>query len=143
MLFGGDFTWNTSALISTLDYCDQFFDLGSQNIHLSIGNHDVSNITNLLSYNQKERYYSFKKNNITFIVLDTELATPNILRSQLDLIKNVADLMKNSHYLVVILQRILWMVNNPDLAHLQNSVGASISNLNSSNFFWRKYILSF
>ena len=139
LLLGGDLTWNTSALISTLDYCDQFFDLGSQNTHLAIGNHGVSNMTNLLTYTQKERYYSFNKNNITFIVLDTELATPNISDSQLDLIKNVADSIKNSHYLVIILHRILWMVDNPDLTHLQNSVGGSSSNLNSSNFFEEVY----
>ena len=59
--------------------------------------------------------------------------------SQLDLIKNVADSIKNSHYLVVILHRILWLVENPDLAHLQNSVGGSSSNLNSSNFFEEVY----
>ena len=44
---------------------------------------DVSNITNLLSYTQRERYYSFNKYNITFVVLETELATPNISTSQL------------------------------------------------------------
>ena len=59
--------------------------------------------------------------------------------SQLDLIKNIADSIKNSHYLVVILHRILWLVENPDLAHLQNSVGGSSSNLNSSNFFEEVY----
>ena len=139
MLLGGDLTWNTSALISTVDYCDQFFDLGNQNTHLAIGNHDVSNITNLLSYTQKEGYYSFNKNNITFIVLDTELATPNISGSQLDLIRNVSDSIEYSHYLVVILHRILWMVDNSDLAYLQNSVGGSSSNLNSSNFFEEVY----
>ena len=54
------------------------FFLWSQNTRLAIGNHDVSNITNLLAYTKKERYYSFNKNNMTFIVLYTELATPNI-----------------------------------------------------------------
>ena len=75
-----------------------FFDLGNLNTHLAIGNKDVTNITNLLSYTQRERYYSFNKNSITFIVLDTELATPNISGSQLDLIKNVFDSIENSHY---------------------------------------------
>ena len=31
------------------------------------------------------------------------------------------------------------MLDNPDLAHLQNSVGGSSSNLNSSNFFEKVY----
>ena len=59
--------------------------------------------------------------------------------SQLDFIKNISDSIENSHYLVVILHRILWMLDNPDLAHLQNSVGGSWSNLNSSNFFGEVY----
>ena len=71
--------------------------------------------------------------------MDTELATPNISGSQLDLIRNVSDSIEYSHYLVVILHRILWMVDNSDLAYLQNSVGGSSSNLNSSNFFEEVY----
>ena len=35
LLVGGGLTWNTSALISTLDYFVNFFDLGNQNIHLT------------------------------------------------------------------------------------------------------------
>lgn len=135
LLLGGDLTWNTSAQISTLDYCDRILNLGSPNTHLAIGNHDLDNSANLLSYTKKDRYYSFSRNNITFIILDTELTTPDISGSQLDLIKAVTDTIKSSDYLVLIHHRILWMANNPDLAYLKDSVAASSKNLNSSNFF--------
>ena len=64
--------------------------------------------------------------------------------SQLDFIKNISDSIENSHYLIVILHRIFWILDNPDLAHLQNSVGGSSSNgsssnLNSYNFFEKVY----
>lgn len=135
LLLGGDLTWNTSELISTLEYCDTIFNLGDTNTHLAIGNHDIDNIASLLAFTQKERYYSFSRNNITFIVLDTELTTPDISGSQLDLIKSVTDTIKNSDYLVLIHHRILWMANNSDLAHLKDSVASSSRNLSSSNFF--------
>ena len=135
LLLGGDLTWNTSEQMSTLDYCDRILNLGGPNTHLAIGNHDLDNLASLLSYTKKDRYYSFSRNNITFIVLDTELNTPDISGSQLDLIKTVADTLKNSDYLVLIHHRILWMANNPDLAYLKDFVAASSKNLNSSNFF--------
>ena len=139
LLLGGDLTWNTSGQISTLEYCDSIFHLGDTNTHLAIGNHDIDNIASLLSYTQKDRYYSFSINNLTFIVLDTELSTPDITGSQLDLIKAVADTIINSDYLMLIHHRILWMADNPDLAHLIDSVAASSKNLGSSNFFDQVY----
>ena len=139
LLLGGDLTWNTSEQISTLEYCDTIFNLGDTNTHLAMGNHDIDNIASLLSYTQKDRYYSFSRNNLTFIVLDTELTTPDISGSQLDLIKAVTDTIKNSDYLVLIHHRILWMANNPDLAHLKDSIAASSRNLSSSNFFDEVY----
>jgi hypothetical protein len=139
LLLGGDLTWNTSGQISTLEYCDSIFHLGDTNTHLAIGNHDIDNIASLLSYTQKDRYYSFSRNNLTFIVLDTELTTPDVSGSQLDLIKAVADTIINSDYLMLIHHRILWMADNPDLAHLIDSVAASSKNLGSSNFFDQVY----
>ncbi len=139
LLLGGDLTWNTSELVGTLEYCDGIFSLSDTNTHLAIGNHDIDNVPLLLSFTQKERFYGFSRNNITFIVLDTELSTPDISGLQLDLIKTVADTIQNSDYLVLIHHRILWMADNPDLAHLKDSVAASSKNLSSSNFFDEVY----
>lgn len=135
LLLGGDLTWNTSEMVSTMEYLDTIFNLSSPNTHLAIGNHDDDNITRLQSYTQKDRYYSFSKNNLTFIVLDTEINSPNISGSQLDLIEAVADTIQSSDYLVLIHHRILWMADNADLEHLIDSVAASSKNLSSSNFF--------
>jgi hypothetical protein len=135
LLLGGDLTWNTSQEFSTLEYCDLIFHLGNENTHLAMGNHDADNIPRLLSYTKKDRYYAFNKNNLTFIVLDTELSTPDISGSQLELIKTVADTIKSSDYLILLLHRILWMADNEDLAYLMDSVAASTKSLSSSNFF--------
>lgn len=141
LLLGGDLTWNTSELISTLEYCDIIFHLSDSNTHLAIGNHDLDNPTNLLNFTKKGRYHAISRNNISFLVLDTELTTPNIAGAQLDFVKSVTDTITNSDYLILIHHRILWMAGNDDLAHLNDSVAASTRNLGPSNFFPEVYPL--
>jgi hypothetical protein len=135
ILLGGDLTWNTSSQWSTLQYCDSIFNLGGENTHLAIGNHDLDNVADLLEFTKKPRFYTFSHNNITFIVLDTEISTPDITGDQLELIQNLADTIVTSDYLVLIQHRILWMVGVDELIHLKDSVAASTRNLNNTNFY--------
>jgi hypothetical protein len=135
ILLGGDLTWNTSRQWSTLQYCDSIFNLGDDNTHLAIGNHDMDNVGDLLEFTKKPRFYAFSNNNITFLVLDTEISTPDITGEQLELIQNVADTIETSDYLVLLQHRILWMVGVDELSHLKDSVAASTRNLNSTNFY--------
>jgi predicted MPP superfamily phosphohydrolase len=135
ILLGGDLTWNTSQDRSTLQYCDSIFNLGDKNTHLAIGNHDLDNAGDLLEFTKKPRFYAFSNNNITFLVLDTEISTPDITGDQLELIQNVVDTIEKSDYLVLLQHRILWMVGVDELSHLMDSVAASTRNLNSSNFY--------
>jgi len=139
LLLGGDLMWSTSALTSTLDYCDSILKLGDPDTHLAAGNHDLADVAALLSYTKKERYHCFSKNNITFLILDTEISTPDITGGQLDMIKTVADTIQQSEYLVLVHHRILWMAGNPDLEQLRDSVAASSKNLSASNFFDEVY----
>ena len=139
ILLGGDLTWNTSAEISTLEYCDNIFNLGDENTHLAIGNHDNDNVASLLDYTKKPRYYAFTKNNITFLVLDTEINTPDFSGDQLELIQNVADTIETSDYLILLQHRIFWMIGNDDLTYLLDSVGASTRNLGTTNFYEEVY----
>jgi hypothetical protein len=135
ILLGGDLTWNTSRQWSTLQYCDSIFKLGDDNTHLAIGNHDMDNVGDLLEFTKKPLFYAFSNNNITFLVLDTEISTPDITGEQLELIQNVADTIETSDYLVLLQHRILWMVGVDELSHLKDSVAASTRNLNSTNFY--------
>ncbi len=139
ILLGGDLTWNTSREWSTLQYCDSIFNLGDENTHLAIGNHDLDNVSDLLEFTGKPRFYAFSHNNIAFIVIDTEISTPDITDEQLELIRNVADTIETSDYLVLIQHRILWMVGVDELSHLMDSVAASTRNLSSTNFYNEVY----
>ena len=139
ILLGGDLTWNTSQDRSTLEYCDSIFNLGDENTHLATGNHDKDDITSLLEFTGKPRFYSFSYNNITFLVLDTEISTPDFTGDQLELIQNVTDTIETSDHLVLLHHRILWMVGVDDLSHLMDSVAASTRNLSSTNFYDEVY----
>jgi Icc-related predicted phosphoesterase len=139
LLLGGDLTWNTSKENSTLEYCDEIFNLGDENTHWALGNHDVSNVNSILEFTKKPRYYAFGKNNITFLVLDTELDSPDIKGDQLKLIRDIADTIENSDYLILIHHKILWMIDNDDLKYLLDSVALSTSNISHSNFYDEVY----
>ena len=140
-LLGGDLTWNTSAERSTLEYCDKIFHLGSDSTHLSTGNHDLDNLSLLLEFTKKPRFYAITRNNIVFVIMNTEVSSPDIKDEQLAMIQNVADSIEKADYLVIIHHRILWMVGVPELAYLMDSVAASTKNLTHTNFYSDVYPL--
>ena len=141
ILLGGDLTWSTSAERSTLHYCDSVFHLGDSNTHLAAGNHDLSNVSDLLEFTKKPRFYAFSRNNITFLILDTDITTPDFKGEQLEMIQNVTDTIEKSDYLLLIHHRIIWMVGIPELAYLMDSVAASTKNLSHSDFYTDVYPL--
>ena len=141
ILLGGDLTWSTSAERTTLQYCDSIFNLGDSNTHLAAGNHDLDNVADLLEFTKKPRYYAFSRNNITFLILDTEISVPDFKGEQLEMIQNVADTIEKSDYLVLIHHRIVWMVGVPELVYLMDSVAASTKNLSQSDFYTDVYPL--
>jgi len=141
ILLGGDLTWNTSAERSTLQYCDSVFHLGDTNTHLAAGNHDLDNLAYLLEFTKKPRFYAFSRNNITFLILDTDITTPDFKGEQLEMIQNVTDTIEKSDYLLLIHHRIVWMVGVPELVYLMDSVAASTKNLSKSDFYTNVYPL--
>lgn len=141
LLLGGDLTWSTSEKRSTLEYCDFYFHFSSDSLHWALGNHDLANLTLLQEFRAKPRYYAFTQNNITFLILDTDISKPNISGDQLQMIKNVTDTINDSDHLILVHHRILWMANNDSLSYLLDSVAASSQNLNATNFFTDVYPL--
>ncbi|MFY0688165.1 MAG: hypothetical protein JXQ90_13420 [Cyclobacteriaceae bacterium] len=97
---GGDLTLSTSNQESSMQYVDDLFDVSSPNTLWAVGNHDVHNRDRLFDYTGRPIYYALTKNNITFLVLDTEINEYAIDGEQLELIKQVCDTIKQSDYLV-------------------------------------------
>jgi hypothetical protein len=144
IMLGGDITYYTSKTAKALDYCDSLFHLGSPNTLWSFGNHDVDNRTLIKKYTGRKSFYMYNRDNITFVVLDTELNANGfksvyILGEQLQMLKNVCDTISNSKYLIVLHSRLIWMIGNQDFRIRIDSVAESTKQLDTTNFYQEVY----
>jgi 3',5'-cyclic AMP phosphodiesterase CpdA len=122
LLLGGDLTQATSADDETMQHVDSIFNLGNITTLWSLGNHDYSDLNRIHNYTHRPAYYVFNRNKITFIVLDTQDSTFNILANQKAMFDNVIDTIENSSHLIVLHHVLLWMYGNPDLEPLIDSI---------------------
>ena len=139
ILLGGDLTYYTTTSRTSMDYCDSIFNLGDENTLWAVGNHDLSNKSLIEEYTFRPTYYTYYSDNVTYLVLDTEIGSSgfnysHITGEQLEFVQNAADTISKSDYLVIIHHRLLWMVGNDYFATKIDSVGASTRELDTSNF---------
>lgn len=146
-LIGGDVTYSTSKDRTSLDYCDSIFNLHSPNTLWGLGNHDVQsgNLSLLKEYTGRERFYSYTRNNITFMVLDCEQdvhsSSTFISGNQLQMVKNICDTISKSSYLMVLHSRLMWMINNEFFKPKMDSIAATSKCLDTTNFYSEVYPL--
>jgi hypothetical protein len=142
-MLGGDITYSTSKDSETLAYCDNLFNIRSPNTLWSLGNHDVqSGHRDLIKkFTGRESYYSYSRDGITFIVLDTELdansfSSTFIEGNQLQMVKDVCDTITDSRYLILLHHRFMWMINNDYFKPmLTDSIAASSRSMDTTNFY--------
>ena len=140
ILLGGDLTYYTSINRTSLDYCDELFNLKSPNTLWTMGNHDLNNRSLIQEYTGRPSYFSYYRNGITFVVLDVELDASGLTKSvisgaQLDWLKNVTDTISKSDYMLVLHGRLLWMIGNNDFITRLDSVAESTKQLVTTNFY--------
>ena len=143
IMLGGDLTYSTSKDSATLAYCDNLFNLGSPNTLWSLGNHDVQSGHRALikEFTGRESFYSYERNGVTFIVLDTELdangfSNTFIKEDQLQMVKNVCDSIAESGFLILLHHRFMWMINNEYFkTKLTDSIAASSRSMDTTNFY--------
>jgi hypothetical protein len=143
IMLGGDITYSTSKDSETLAYCDNLFNIGSPNTLWSLGNHDVqSGHRDLIKkFTGRESYYSYSRDGITFIVLDTELdansfSSTFIEGNQLQMVREVCDTITDSRYLILLHHRFLWMINSDYFkTRLTDSIAASSRSMDTTNFY--------
>jgi hypothetical protein len=138
-LLGGDLTYYTSIDRTSMNYLDSLFDLDNLNTLWTRGNHDLNNPGLNEEYTGRPGYYSYGKNNITFLVLNTEIDADGFISShitgdQLQMVENVCDTVANSDYLVLLHHRLLWMIGDDYFSDKIDSVGESTRQLDTSNF---------
>jgi len=143
LMLGGDLTFDTDNSSATLAHCDSVFDLGNPNTLWSLGNHDVQSGHRQLikDFTGRDSYYSYTRDGITFLVLDTELdangsSSTFITGAQLQMVQNVCDSIKDSRYLILLHHRLMWMINNDDFKdRLTDSIALSSRLLDTTNFY--------
>jgi hypothetical protein len=140
ILLGGDLTYYTSINRTSMDYCNQLFNLKSPNTLWTMGNHDLNNRSLIQEYTGRPSYFTYYREGITFVVLDVELDASGLTKSlisgaQLDWLKTISDTILKSDYMVVLHGRLLWMIGNDDFKTRLDSVAESTKQLTITNFY--------
>ncbi|MFT5121604.1 MAG: hypothetical protein ACI9TH_001139 [Kiritimatiellia bacterium] len=135
LMLGGDYLWDTSANEQSMRYMDSVFDLDRPETLIAFGNHDDASRTRFRAYTGRALAYTYQTNGMYFIVLDTEEDPGDIPPGQLAMIDHAVNNVTNISAIVLVKHRILWMVNNVDLAHLMPQMAATTQSLGSSNWF--------
>jgi hypothetical protein len=144
-MLGGDLAQQTSKSRTTMKYEDSLFDIKNPNTLWSIGNHDIeSGDSNLIKeFTGRQLYYSYYRDGITFLVLNTEANAEAFNRTfikgpQLDTVKAVCARITSAEtkFLIVLHSRYMWMINNPYFTQkMKDSIAASSKSMDTTNFY--------
>ena len=115
---GGDVCSESMLNYSTIQHIDTVFDLGNPETHWTLGNHDARN-GNWEFYEEftgRKTYYAYSSNEITYIILNTNLVPTNcnMINEQYEIISAVCDTIQQSKYLILLMHHGLWR-DIPDL----------------------------
>ena len=137
---GGDLAKSTSISRNAITHVDSIFNLGSTNTLWSLGNHDYRNLSLVKEHTNRLPYYSYHKNGITFLVLDTQDSLSNIVGKQMQLVRKVVDTLKHSSHLLILHHKLIWMYNNPELESRvkktsNGKIGDCFHCINPNNFY--------
>lgn len=140
LMLGGDLLVSTTTFAAGMEKVDSLFDVGNPNTLWSIGNHDDINPAMIPLYTNRPFHYSYHKNGITYLVLDTENDFCNISNDQLALFNAVVDTIQESSHLIVMTHKMIWMSGNNILEPLANStanggLGLETWEINPNNFY--------
>ena len=141
---GGDIAFLNSESEETMNYLNSIFNFGSSNTIWSLGNHDYTNLQLIESYTNRNSFYTFYKNGISFFVMDTQDSLSNIIGEQKEMFDNLIDTIQNSRYLIIMHHKLIWMYNHPFLETKIDSIsngelGNCFYCINPNNFYTNIY----
>lgn len=143
---GGDMALSTSIDEETMMHVDSVFHLGDTNTLWALGNHDYADLQRIQDYTGRPAYYAYHKNNITFLVLDTQDSLSNIIGLQRELFLHVTDTISESSHLIILHHKLIWMYGNaylqPQIPYISNGVygdSACFSCIHQNNFYSEIY----
>lgn len=114
---GGDLCSETTRERSTIGYLEDIFDLGSEDTHWAVGNHDVRNGNHewIKEATGRDFFYTATKDDLTVIVFDSNVghvtgrdASCEERISQANLINSVLDTIQASSHLVLLTHWVVW-----------------------------------
>lgn len=88
---GGDIAYQSSLDNDVMSRIDSILDVGNPNTLWALGNHDYNDLNRITAFTNRSPYYTYHKNGITFIVLDTQDSLSNIVGEQKALFNRVID----------------------------------------------------
>ncbi len=137
---GGDLASLTSLDDYTMSHVDSIFDIDNSNTLWALGNHDYSNLDRIQEFTNRPPFYSFHKNGITFIVLDTQDSLSNIIGLQKDFFDGIVDTIQESSHLIILHHKLIWMYGNtelePQISTISNGYfGDCFYCINPNNFY--------
>ena len=140
LLLGGDLSGLTSLADSVMSYASSIYNFGSENTLWALGNHDYNNLSLVQSYTNRPAYYTYYKNGITFIVIDTQDSLSSIVGEQQQMFNNVIDTISKSSHLVMLYHKLIWMYGKSELESQVESVsngwlGSCFYCINPNNFY--------
>lgn len=140
LMLGGDLAYLTTENTATMNHVNSVYNLSDPNTLWSPGNHDYVNPGLIPNYTNRPLHYSYHKNGITYLVLDTEKDTCNIFDSQLDLVNAVTDTIGTSSHLIVMTHKLIWMHGNailqPLIPQVSNAgIGPASWQIHPNNFY--------
>jgi hypothetical protein len=118
----GDLACSTSKYPATIERLDTILDFQNPNTLFAVGNHDLTDRSRLFAAIGKPSFYTFKKDGIVFLVLDTELDRCRISGPQLALFNEVVSEVGKEDVLVLLHHKLIWMPGHPDLDELISGV---------------------
>ncbi len=119
---GGDLALLSSEDDETMMHIDSIFDVGSENTLWALGNHDYTDLDRVQFFTKRPPYYSYFKDNITYVVLDTQDTISSILGLQKMFLDNIMDTIQESSHLIILTHKLVWMYGNADLEPIIDSV---------------------
>ena len=147
LILGGDISKAPLKKEEYTKYLDSIFDFGSKNTLWVLGNHGYWSINQNYDekldlyekYTKRKSYYSYTKNGITFVVLDTQMDNTKITGNQLDMLTNITDTISKSSHLVILHHKLFWLTDNGFLQSLKATsnppMGDCFDCLNPNNFY--------
>ena len=122
LMLGGDMMNLSSESDATLSYLEDIFSISRHTTMWTLGNHDRTDVPLLQQYTGRNNFYTTTDHGITYLVLDTQQDTSQIIGEQRQLVQEVLDTIEQSSHLILLTHHLLWMDDGGPLAAIADSV---------------------